>query len=288
MAEKGFVDIDGFRLRYNSVGKGPTALVTGSSVYYPRSFSKELTQHFRMVFADWRGFAEDLSSGNSENRSQLSLDTLLDDIERIRQKLGVDSCIIMGHSAHALLALEYAKKYPQHVSHVVMIGISPNFSPQMAAAAERNWEESVWPERKQALAERIRQFSDDELAKLPPSQRFIAWNVRRCPQTWYDINFDSSWLWEGISPNMPVLDYLYGTALRDLDITRGLEALNKPVFLALGRYDFILAPPSSWDPIRPKFRDLTVRVFEHSGHSPHYEEPHLFNQQLLDWLQRHP
>jgi proline iminopeptidase len=60
------------------------------------------------------------------------------------------------------------------------------------------------------------------------------------------------------------------------------------VLLALGRYDFISAPPASWDPIRPKFRDLTMRVFERSGHTPPYEEPELFNRELLAWLQSRP
>jgi proline iminopeptidase len=69
-----------------------------------------------------------------------------------------------------------------------------------------------------------------------------------------------------------------------IDITRGLETFHVPVFLALGRYDFLVAPPSSWDPLRPYFRDLTVRVFERSGHTPCNEEPDLFDAELLSWM----
>jgi proline iminopeptidase len=59
------------------------------------------------------------------------------------------------------------------------------------------------------------------------------------------------------------------------------------VFLALGRYDFVVARPSSWDRIRAKFRNLTVRVFERSGHTPPYEEPELFDAELLRWIEEH-
>jgi proline iminopeptidase len=187
-------------------------------------------------------------------------------------------------TSHSLLALEYAKKYPQQVTHVVMIGISPNLGPENAAMAERNWEESVWPERKEALAARIREFPDEKLAKLPPSERFVKWNVRRAPRSWFDFHFDSSSLWQGISPNMPILDFFYGVALRDLDITKGLEAFNLPLFLALGRFDYIVAPVGSWEPMRPKFKHLTVRIFERSGHSPQYEEASLFDAETLKWL----
>lgn len=211
---------------------------------------------------DYRGFAEPPAGGTVETPS---FDVLIDDIEKIRDTLSLAKCILIGHSAHALLALEYAKKYPQHVSHVVMIGISRNLSPECAAMAERNWEESVWPERKEALAERVREFSDETLAKLPPAERFVKWNVRRAPQSWYDFHFDSSPLWQGTSPNMPILDFFYGVALRDLDITKGLEDFNLPLFLALGIFDYIIAPEGSWEPIRSKFKDLTVRIFERSG-----------------------
>ena len=86
---------------------------------------------------------------------------------------------------------------------------------------------------------------------------------------------------------MAMFDYLYRIALRDLDVTKGLSDFHKPVFLALGRYDFIVAPPSAWDPLRTKFHDLTIRIFEHSGHSPKYEEASLFDAELLYWISNH-
>ena len=58
-----------------------------------------------------------------------------------------------------------------------------------------------------------------------------------------------------------------------------------PVFLALGRYDFVVAPPSAWDALRPQFHDLTVRVFERSGHTPQYEEAARFDAELVRWMQ---
>jgi proline iminopeptidase len=56
----------------------------------------------------------------------------------------------------------------------------------------------------------------------------------------------------------------------------------------LGRYDFLLAPPSAWDPVKDKFRDLTIRIFEQSGHTPQYEEAALFDTVLLEWLRSRP
>jgi proline iminopeptidase len=185
------------------------------------------------------------------------------------------------------MALEYAKKYPASVSHVIMIGIAPDLSPASAEAAEQNWQKLASPERKAAMEENLQRLPDEELAQLPPAPQWISSYVRNGPRTWFDPRFDASPLFEGVEINMDMFNYVWGEVFRDIDITQGLESLDRPVFLALGRYDFLVAPPSSWDPIKAKFQDLTIRVFEQSGHTPQYEEATRFDEELLRWLSQH-
>jgi proline iminopeptidase len=284
VAAEGTVAAGPFRLRYRTEGRGRPAIVIGSAVYYPRVFSKNLREHLRLTFLDHRGFAP--SPGRVEV-TEFALDKLLEDIERARQQLGLGRVAVIGHSGHALMALEYAKKHPAGVSHVIMIGMAPDLSAASGEAARRYWDESVSPERKAALQENVRRMPDEDLATLPAGPRFIRGYVRNGPRIWYDPRFDSSPFWEGVEINIDMLGYVWGQVFRDIDITQGLSALDSPVFLALGRYDFLIAPPSSWDPIRPKFRDLTVRVFERSGHTPQYEEADLFDAELLGWIEQH-
>jgi proline iminopeptidase len=269
-----------FQLRYRIEGTGSPAIVIGSATYLPRAFSQNLRKHLRLVFLDHRGYAP---SPGPMDATAFAPDTLLDDIERARQELGLGRIAILGHSVHALMALEYAKKYPENVSHVVMIGISPGLNAENDQASEQYWQEFASPERK-AMEENLRRLPDEQLAQLPPGQRFIRSYIRNGPRTWYDAGFDSSPLWEGVERND---DYARAQPFRDIDITQGLDNFDRPVFLALGRYDFRVAPPSTWDPIRSKFRDLTIRVFERSGHWPHYEEAALFDAELLRWIKMH-
>jgi proline iminopeptidase len=235
----------------------------------------------RLVFLDHRGFA---ASPGRVDTAEFALDTLVDDIERARQELGLGRVAVLGHSGHALMALEYAKKYPANVSHVIMIAMAPDLSAASAAAAERYWQESVSPERKAVMEENLRRLPAETLAQLPPGAQFIRSYVQNGPRIWYDPRFDSSPLWEGVEVNRDMIDHVWGHVFRDIDITRGLATFDRPVFLALGRYDFLVAPPAAWDAIRPKFRDLTVRIFERSGHTPQYEEAVLFDAELLRWL----
>jgi|SoiMethySBSTD1v2_1073268.scaffolds.fasta_scaffold361661_1 pimeloyl-ACP methyl ester carboxylesterase len=281
--DTGTIAAGAFRLRYRIEGTGAPAIVIGSATYYPRVFSQVLRKQLRLVFLDHRGFAP--TPGNVD-RSEFGLEKLVDDVEKARQELQLGRIAIVGHSGHALLALEYAKKYPANTSHVIMVAMAPNLGPAIVEATERYWQESVSPERKAAMEDNLHSLPDAELAKLPPGEAFIRSYVRNGPRIWYDPRFDSSSLWVGVDVNMDVMGHVWGQVFRDIDIRENLAALDRPVFLALGRYDFLVGPPSSWDPIRPHFTNLTVRVFEKSGHTPPMEESELFDDELLRWIQR--
>src|SRR6185503_6708336 len=285
IADTGIISAGLFQLRYRIEGTGSPTIAIGSAIQGPRLFSPQLRQHLRLVFLDHRGFA---ASPGRVDTAEFALDRLLEDVERARQELGLGRVAVLGHSGHALMALEYAKQYPAHVSHVIMIGMAPDLSAASAAAAERYWQESVSPDRKAVLEENFQRLSDERLAQLPPGEQFIRNYVRNGPRIWYDPRFDSFPLWEGVEVNRDMVDHVWGCVFREIDITHGLATFDRPVFLALGRYDFLVAPPAAWDAIRSQFRDLTVRVFERSGHTPQYEEATLFDAELVRWMKKHP
>jgi len=286
VADTGSIATGKFNLRYRIEGTGTPTIVIGFPTYYARVFSQNLRSHLRLVFLDHRGTAQ--SPGRIDT-TEFALGKLIDDIELARRTLMLGRIAVIGHSGHAFMALEYAKKYPANVSHVIMIGISPDLGAVNAATTEQNWQQLATSERKAIMEENLRRLPDEELAQVPPGQgqRFIRSYVRNGPRTWYDPQFDASQLFEGVEINMDMFDYVWGEVFRDIDITQGLDTFDRPVLLALGRYDFLVVPPSTWDPIRPEFRDLTVRVFEQSGHTPQYEEPALFDAELLRWMKVH-
>ncbi|MBF9233247.1 alpha/beta fold hydrolase [Microvirga alba] len=268
-----------FTLGYSIEGEGKPALVIGSSVYYPRTFSAGLRKTLKLVFVDHRGFAH---SSKNVAKSEYDLDIVLDDIERIRGHLGLTDMVIIGHSGHGYMALEYAKRYSRHVSHVVLIGTGPSHSPAHAAMTEQHWQEAVCPERKARLESDLQSLPAEIAAS--PETRFVTYCVRMGARSWYDHTFDASALWSGVHVNMDMFDTLWGEVFRDIDVTKGLDDLDIPVFIALGRFDYLVAPYHAWEPYRQSFRDLTVRVFDRSGHTPQLEESAAFDAELLRWI----
>lgn len=214
--------------------------------------------------------------------SKLTVDFLIEDIEKIRKHLNLDKFIIVGHSGHGYMALEYVKKYLQNISHVVLIGMGPNQSTQSHEATNEYLQNSVCPERKTVLEKNLAKLPE-ELEKYP-EKRFITFCLRLGAKSWYDYNFDAVSLWKDIYVNMPIIDHVWGVLFRDIDITKNLEKLDKPIFLALGKFDYLVAPFYNWEPIKDKFKNLTIKLFEKSSHTPQFEEPELFDQELLKWL----
>lgn len=280
--DSGLIQSGEFSLQYQIVGEGLPAIVIGSALFYERAFSQNLRSHFKMAFVDHRGFAP----GNQcQDLSQYTLDRLVEDVELARATFGFEQVVLIGHSGHGFIALEYAKKYPQRVSHLVMMCVSPDFSEASHAAAARYFEESACPDRKAALAENV--------AKLPaaiaaaPDRAFVTYCLLMGPKNWFDYRYDAQHLWQDVAVNMAMFDYVWGQIFRDIDITNHLDRVTMPVLLVLGRHDYVAPPAYLWEPMRDRFHNLTIRVFETSGHYPQLEEANLFDRELLAWLADH-
>jgi proline iminopeptidase len=232
-----------------------------------------------MIFVDHRGF---VPSSKPIDPTAYTLDTIVEDIEAIIKHLNVGKMVIIGHSGHGYMAQAYAKKYPQHVSHLVMIATGPKQSLESHQAAEQYLQDSVCPERKAQLAKDLENLPE-ELAKYP-DKRFITFCLKLGARSWFDYTFKATPLWQDVYVNMPIIDHFWGTIFRDIDVTKDIKKLTMPTLIALGRYDYLVAPPYTWNTIRPQFPNLTVRIFERSSHTPQYEQSHEFNRELLLWL----
>ncbi|MGZ1388581.1 proline iminopeptidase-family hydrolase [Lactobacillus delbrueckii subsp. bulgaricus] len=61
-----------------------------------------------------------------ENRKYLNIDYFVDELEEVRQKLGLEDFYLLGHSWGGLLEQEYAVKYGQHLKAVIIESMIDN------------------------------------------------------------------------------------------------------------------------------------------------------------------
>jgi len=280
----GTVEVGGALLRYRIEGHGPPCLVIGSSVCYPRVFSPGLREHMQLIFADLRHFADPRQFDSADpafRADRISLDTCADDVERVRQALELGGVVVMGHSMHGPFALEYARRYPEHVRGVVVTGAAPCGSQEGSAEIGRLWEADASEERKEILARRLAELTPEVRATLAAEEILVREYVALGSMRFYDPTYDCSWLWEDVVPDLPVFERLEDL-LETYDLAQGPTEISVPVLIAAGRYDYG-APYTLWEKHKHKLPRHTYVLFDRSGHFPSFEEPERFDQTLLAW-----
>jgi len=278
--KSGVVSLDGAELRYLVEGRGVPCLVVGSSIYYPRTFSQEVRQHFKFVFVDTRHF---VPSTKPVDLDGITIDSYSRDLEEVRRTLGLEKIAVLGHSIHGTLALEYARRYPDHVSHVIAIGALPVEINELIVPSEEYWTSNASEERERCMQKNWEQLGFDALSRMPPGEAMIKSFIRDGPKYWYDPEYDASWLWDGIEFNIEMTDHVWGRMFNGYDISRQTARITAPVFFALGRHDYIV-PYAIWDERRELFPHLSYHLFDKSGHTPQLEEARLFDQKLIEWI----
>jgi proline iminopeptidase len=124
------------RLYHFADGTGTNVLVLHGGPGYPFTSPvpglARLNDHYRFQYYDQRGSGKSsrpidtfTSSNDYENLQALDrtlgLGAQIADIERIRQILGEDQLILVGHSFGGFLASLYAAEFPEHVKALVLV-----------------------------------------------------------------------------------------------------------------------------------------------------------------------
>lgn len=279
MENKGVITIDGFSLAYRIEGEGTPVLVVGSEIYYPRLFSQEIKKKLKLIFIDHRGFVK---GPGQLQPADYTLDRIIDDMECIRESLDLRDFVILGHSGHAFMALGYAKKYPAHVQKVVLLNSAPTNSSERQQQSFAYFNETATPERKRKFETDMALLASD--IEREPDRRFAHLLIRMGAQSFYDYTVDATSMWDGVYTNMPIIDYLWGEAFGQLNMLEDVAQLDKPLFIGLGAYDYLVAPPSLWDSVDDTIPHIKKVVFEQSGHNPMMEEPETFDSTLINWI----
>lgn len=276
------VRIDGTILNYSVEGGGRwPLLVVGSSIFYPRTFSDRLKQTCTLVCADLPHFVE---TETGFHLASISFDLYAGCIESIRTATGFEKVIIVGHSHHGNVAVEYAKRYPQNVSHVVLIGSSPVNIDQTIQRAEQYWNSRASESRKALLKERRASIDEGYLTSLSPKEAYVTQYVADAPLYWHDPQYDASWLWEDMHFGMGAI-HAFRNLYQEYEMSWTPGLFEAPVLVVMGRDDYAV-PHTIWEGSLSKLQNVDVRVLDQCGHTPQLEQPDSFDNLLLGWLQQ--
>ncbi len=275
------VALNGTSLHYTEHGSGSPVLMLHGGLGLDQSTLRPwldpLGERVRIVFLDLRGCgrSEPLHDGEPVTHA-----TWADDADALREHLGLDRWTVFGHSYGGILALEYALRYPERTTGLVLCSAAPAFAHPdvaMANAAERGAPEAV-----AALHEAL-------AGPVPSDDAFEAVWRAVAPLYLHRPTAETlSAITDGVRYRAAAFNASILGALADYDIRDCLGDVGAPTLILAGRHDWIFPPKYGSLPLAAGIPGADLILFEQSGHFPFVEEPAAFLATVSDWLDQHP
>jgi proline iminopeptidase len=121
-ARDGYIPVDRAELYFRDVGEGQAIVVLHGGPDFDVSYllpdMDRLSDAFRLIYYDQRGRGR---SAAHVQPADVSIQSDVDDLERVRAFFGLETLAILGHSWGGLLAMEYATRYPARVSQLILL-----------------------------------------------------------------------------------------------------------------------------------------------------------------------
>lgn len=285
------LQVNGLELWYSVAGNGPVLIVQspgwgiGAEVY-EQTF-QPLERQFTVIYYDTRGSGRSQSPANDE---AYNVGIFVNDLEALRDHLGLDSFALVGHSHGGLIALNYALQYPQYLSHLLPLEAQLVGPVQYGRAAQQE-EQRIFSElvKDPTFAEAMQFFQSaggfGALFQLKSDSEFSAFLARIMPLYVKDSKHAPA-LKEYVMTHRLPLNALKATAASDghFPVVSRLNTINIPTLILNGRYD-IFCSAAQARMMHERINGSKLVIFENSGHFPWVEEPDLFFSTLINFLQ---
>lgn len=290
-----FPEIRPFKTEYLPVGEGhrlyieqsgtaggiPVVVVhggpgVGCSEQQRRFFDPE---RYHIILFDQRGAGQ--SEPHAETQANTTAD-LIEDLERIRQHLGIEEWVLFGGSWGSTLSLLYAQQYPQRTSALILRGIFLGRPQEMdwlygngaARYFPEEWERFIEPVDGKTGTDLIEAYyrlvhGSNDLARVSSAKAWARWEAitacfRPSQQSLEHMTSTHVALSLARISTHYFRNRCFLEADQILDNTSRLAGI--PGYIVHGRYDMICPPDQAWE-LALRWPDAELDMIREGGHS---------------------
>jgi pimeloyl-ACP methyl ester carboxylesterase len=262
-AARGFAEVNGTRLHYETAGKGPALVLIHGGLVDSRLWDdqlKEFSKRYRVVRYDLRGFGQSAAPTGQFSH--------LEDLRALLGFLKVERATLVGLSLGGIIACDFALEHPSMVERLVLVG--SGLRGAQLPADERLV--AVYRSSQQDGAEK---YADKQLA-LPFFAAATPSNARARARLreMLVFNFKAlSTLTPGVvqNPNPPTIERLADVRAPTLVI---IGSIDHPNLIAIA------------DILHTKIPGARKVVMPGASHHPPVEQPKEFNRILSRYLRK--
>lgn len=237
---------------------------------------RHVSDRYTLIFYDHRTNGRSLDAPVES----MTWDNLTADADALRQHLGYGRWAVLGHSFGGNVALEYALRYPQNVSHLVLMdtGANGRWAQVNAAkvAAQRGYDGDL-----------VRRWftGDFETGEWLPmlSQFGAAYFYQQVDVAGMAQAAQHVPAGEGPTFRPEPLIFAGRHLLKGWSITDRLSEIRVPTLVMAGQQDFVY-PPEAQHELANGIPGARLRLIDKAGHSPHDEQPDQVFAALAEFL----
>jgi pimeloyl-ACP methyl ester carboxylesterase len=235
----------------------------GADLYTLMSF-RPLADQFTLVFYDHRG------NGRSTGApvESMNFENLTADADALRQALGFDKWAVLGHSFGGYVALEYALRYPNSLSHLLLVDTGGDHRWSQEKAPEELAKRGFSPE----TVNLARRFFNGQIEPREMFPALMKMGNAYNPHT--GLRQMPHLLVTGLQTKLRPEALIYSAThfLKDWTVMDRLGEINVPTLVMAGRDDFIY-PPEHQQELVARIPNARLVLIDRAGHNPHDEQP---------------
>jgi proline iminopeptidase len=293
---EGYVNAHGVMIYYKSFGRGKPLMLLhggpGASHDYFLPYLTPLARHFRLIFIDERGSGR---SQSLENVSGYTVENMVEDVESVRQALGLGQISMLGHSYGGVLAQAYALKYQKNLSRLILASTfaSTKAINEVFLRMKEKMPADVRERIDKMEAEGLYGHGKDyEKNRYAAEYMTAAWGDGYFPYLYQnrpDANYDPidngklSWelyreMWGSHG------EFVIDGNLKSVEYTNRLPAIKVPTLILVGDHDE--SDPSLSQTMHEKIIGSKLVILPKSGHMTFVDQPGMFEKSVEDFLEK--
>jgi proline-specific peptidase len=279
-----FTSRDGRKLTYRKLGHGPVLVCHpggpgASSTYF--SDLAALWEQFTLIMLNPRGTD---GSERPQDPRAYQIDDYVADLEDLRQHLGLERMLLLGHSHGGVVAMAYAAEFPGRVRRLVLASTLARFASDqesaMRAGMEKRSHQPWYQDALEALeAEQSGRFdSDRELTDLLLRELPLYFAHYGAVEEGYVDTLRSD------IDNADALKLFNNEIFTSFDLRSRLPSITAPTLVITGEEDFICGPTCARE-ISAGIPGAKLSIVSDAGHMVFVEQPQAFHDEVADFLE---
>ncbi len=277
------VEINGVKHFIEKMGTGEPLLVLhgGPGLFHDYLVPgfKSLAKKYQIIFYDQRGCGK---TDFPKDTASINIGTYVEDLEGIRNYLKIDKLNLIGHSWGTIIALDYAKKYPNNLKRLILVSPAPTNSDFFDQTFSNMQKKRTEADTKELIQTMMSKEFENREEKSFRKAILLGDRVNLVDQSKIEELYQPM-IFDKITANkLMIINSLLEKTFFNFDITIGLDVVNCPTLIVLGDLDNV--PFASTQALQESIKGSQLMVIKKSSHYPFFETPKEFNHIIKNFL----